>query len=119
MATFSTLTKAPTAAHVRAAAEAIATYRAEGGGSNRNNWPRMAALLAAVLAVTTTGVPVEVTDLFGGYHVAHRALNPAPFAPYWAKVQVVALRDVTREGATVTGVSDTARGKTVLLCPTQ
>lgn len=118
MATFSTLTKAPTAAHVRAAADAVALYRAEGYGSNRGNWPRVESLLAAVLAVCATGVPVELTQ-FDGYHVAHRALKPAIFSPYWAKVQVVALRNVTREGATITGESDTARGTTVLLCPTQ
>lgn len=118
MAAFSTLTKAPTAAHARAAVDAIDTYRAEGGGSNRTDWPRMTALLAAAIAVCATGIPVELTQ-FDGYHVAHRALKPAPFAPYWAKVQVVALRNVTREGATITGESDTVRGTTVLLCPTQ
>lgn len=118
-ATFTTTTVRP--ADAKAAAKAIADYRAAGNGSNRTDWGRVEILLARVLTVIATGKAVDVSDLFatGGkpYHVAHRALSQGAIRPYWSRVQVVALKGATFGKGTVTGDSDTARGTTVLIAP--
>lgn len=121
MAIFSTPTKpGATVAAGKAAVTAVTAYRDAGNGSNRTDWPRMTALLAVVLDVAYgRGVPIDVSDLFDGYHTAHRALKPAIFAEHWHRVQVVALRGAKWEGSVVTGETDTARGTTVLICPVQ
>jgi hypothetical protein len=127
MATFSTpfVTGAPVAV-VQTAQAIVDEYRTNGGGSNRSDWGRTIAMLAAVLDVAYgRGVPVELTDRFASYgasspyHLAHRVLSGNLFAEHWDRVQVVALRNVTRNGSEMTGETDTVRGTVLLLCPVQ
>lgn len=98
-------------------------YRADGGGSNRTDWQRLALIAGAVATVLATGKSVEVTDYFpdtyklaGGvskpvtspaYNVAHRPLSVGAVRPDWHKVQVHSLVDVTVKGSTHTGTSNT------------
>lgn len=118
-ATFTTTTVR--AADAKAAAKAVADYRAAGNGSNATNWPRVEILLARVLTVIATGKAVDVSDLFAHgdkpYHLAHRALSQGAILPYWHKVSPVALRNAKAEKGKVTGEKDTARGTTVLIIP--
>lgn len=124
MSTFTATTVATTGANLKTATAMVAEYRENGGGSNRTDWVRLPLLTAAVLTVVSTGKPVDITDLFAGkgeklYHLAHRAIGMTLLRPYWGQVQVVALKGATYTGKVVTGETDTARGTTVLLCPTQ
>ena len=96
-------------------------YRATGQGSNRTKWERVTAILGAVLTAIATGDSVEVTDLLTGtdgkdgqrttdspaYHQVHRALSHGAIRPEWENVRVIALKEVTTKGKTVTGVSTT------------
>lgn len=120
---FSITTRSVRATDAKAAATAVTAYRAEGGGSNRTNWPRLERLLAAVFTVITTGTAVDISDLFPMgdkvYHLAHRALSADLIRPYWPQVQVVALKGAEWKGSVVTGESDTAKGRTVVLCPVE
>ena len=119
---FTTFTQQVSPKSAKFAAEAVEKFRTNGGGSNSTNWARLEALLAAVVQVCSNGVPVEITASVeasgsaSAYHVAHRALSAELLRPYWGEVQIVALRNVVRNGDEITGESSTTRGNTVLIC---
>lgn len=104
------------AGEAKATAEAmVAEYKANGLGSNRTNWSRLAEITARLAVVNGTGKAVEVTDLFTdteakapAYNIAHRALSAGLVRPTWHTVRVIALAECKAgKGNTVTGISNT------------
>lgn len=111
-----TLTLSPVGkADQHKAHQAVDQYRADGNGSNRTNWSRLALVAGAIATVVRTGKAVEVTELFAdqidakapAYNIAHRALSAGLVRPDWHAVRVVALADCQTGKGTVTGVSNT------------
>lgn len=100
----------------------VAAY-AETNGSNRTNWGRVEAVLAAVLTVLATGASVEVTDDFIGgtspmYNIVHRCLSMGLIRPHWHQVKVLVLFNTTQKGAKVTGTkSSTIREGRAFIVP--
>lgn len=126
MAQMTITPKNATPARVKEAATLTAAMRDAGQGSNRSNWLRIEALLAAVLQVLASGQPCEVTDLFGvagsspAYNVLHRTLSAGPLRPYWSQVQALALVDCAEQGKSITGTTNTtAREARLFICPVQ
>lgn len=108
----------------------VSEYREANGGSNRANWERIISVLASVLHVVRTGMPVDVTDIYAdsvgkapAYNVLHRQLSAGVIRPLWQSVQAVALINVTYKGKTVVGTpSSTARfdqGAKLFICPVE
>jgi hypothetical protein len=108
--------------NAKSATRLVAEYRAKGLGSNRADWVRITALLAAVTTAIDTNSAVDITALFPAsdgkqYHQAHRALNSGAIRPLWHKVTIVVLKDATVTGNTVEGESTTTGKGTVLVVP--
>ena len=105
------------------ASRLVAEYRASGLGSNRADWARITALLAAVTTAIQTDSAVDITALFPAdasgkqYHTAHRALNAGVIRPLWNKVTIVVLKDAKVTGRIVEGESTTTGKGMVLVVP--
>lgn len=107
------------------AKDIVRTAREAGLGSNRSNWSRIEAVLAACLSVIATGEACEVTHAFvsgncPAYNMAHRVLSTELIRPYWNNVQVFALADAQfvalgEDTFQVTGTSNTTRKSGVSL----
>lgn len=109
--------------NAKSASRLVAEYRAKGLGSNRADWVRITALLAAVTTAIQTDSAVDITALFPAdangkqYHTAHRALNAGIIRPLWNKVTIVVLKDAKVTGNTVEGESTTTGKGMVLVVP--
>ena len=105
------------------ASRIVAEYRESGLSSNRGNWARMTALLAAVETAIYTNSAVDITTLFPAdangkqYHTAHRALGAGVLQPYRHKVTVIVLSDAKVTGRTVSGESTTTGKGQVFVLP--
>ena len=105
------------------ASRLVTEYRENGLGSNRANWARMTALLAAVETAIETNSAVDITELFPAdasgkqYHTAHRALSAGIIRPLWHKVSIVVLSDAKVRGHIATGESTTTGNGKVFVIP--
>jgi hypothetical protein len=105
------------------ASRLVTEYRENGLGSNRADWERMTALLAAVETAIDTNSAVDITTLFPAdangkqYHTAHRALNAGIIRPFRHKVTVVVLSNAKTTGRTVAGESTTTGKGKVFVVP--
>lgn len=105
------------------ASRLVTEYRESGLSSNRGNWARMTALLAAVETAIETNSAVDITTLFPAdangkqYHTAHRALSAGIIRPLWHKVTIVVLSEAKVKGDTVKGESTTTGKGQVFVVP--
>jgi hypothetical protein len=109
--------------NAKSATQLVTEYRVSGLGSNRAEWSRITALLAAVMTATETNSAVDITALFPAnasdkqYHTAHRALNAGIIRPLRHNVRIVVLESARVKGDTVEGETTTTGKGMVLVVP--
>lgn len=83
----------PTPADMKRAEAEVARYRAEGIGSNRQNWERLPALLARY-AIAERGGHARLPEIAGNspvYNRAWRAMRSALSDEQWEMIKVCAV----------------------------